>query len=333
MPEFENALHITQKFRSVVIGIETPPAHGSYYTNPSLSTLAASDSHIVPNLIVGRHGFGEIQFEQQVDLSGLSSLDDLLGKVVRFRRATCHVYREGYQSPPAGKGLNVPATVRIVGCWPRNRNEEKVVEDYIELLRMRPETEFVSYDLETGTWTFRVQHFSTYTAGGSDYIHRLATSSSRSSPSPSSSSPSPSRVQSGSSTSQLDLSSHILRSNKMYTNPISYSRSPRNQRLVSWVKEGYSYWKEQKPIPASLLEKITSIKLSPAEFLNVFHNSEAPEVRVIELIDGTVRFQEFTFPAHGAIIAHVIAQIIAQDQPQILSASTGVSTILCLFIR
>jgi hypothetical protein len=317
---------------------EKAPAYGSYYSNPSLSTLAASDNHIVPNLIVGRHGFGEIQFERQVDLSGLSSLDDLLGKVVCFQRATCHVYPEGYQSPPAGEGLNVPAKVRIVGCWPRNMNDEKVVEDYIELLRIRPETEFVGYDLETGTWTFCVQHFSSYTAGGSDYyvprIHRLANSSSTPSPSPSSSSsPSRSRLPSPPLTSQLDLSSHILRSNKVYTNPVSYSRSPRNPRLVSWVKEGYSYWKEQKPIPAPLLEKITSVKLSPSEFLNVFHNSEAPEVRVIELIDGTVRFQEFTLPVHGTIIMHVADQIAAQDQPQILKVSTGVSTVLCLFIR
>jgi hypothetical protein len=148
---------------------EKLPAHGSYYTNPSLSTLAASDSHIVPSLIVGRHGFGEIQFEQRVDLSDLLSLDELLGEVVRFRRATCHVYPEGYQSPPTGEGLNVPATARIVRCWPRDRNEEEVFEDYIEFLRMRPETEFVSYDLKTGTWTVHVQHFSTYTASRSDY--------------------------------------------------------------------------------------------------------------------------------------------------------------------
>jgi nuclear pore complex protein Nup98-Nup96 len=87
--------------------------HGHYYTDPPIETIAASDNRIIPNLIVGRHGFGEIQFERPVDLSGLSSLDELLGKVVQFRRTICHVYPEGYQEPPAGEGLNVPAMVRM----------------------------------------------------------------------------------------------------------------------------------------------------------------------------------------------------------------------------
>ena len=76
----------------------------------------------------------------------------------------CHVYPEGYQEPPAGEGLNVPAIVRIVRCWPPNKNDEDAVEDYVEFLRKRPDTEFISYDLEAGKWEFGVKHFSSHSA-------------------------------------------------------------------------------------------------------------------------------------------------------------------------
>jgi nuclear pore complex protein Nup98-Nup96 len=96
--------------------------------------MAASDNRIIPNLIFGRHGFGEIQFERPVDLSGLSSLDELLGRVIQFRRTIYHVYPETYQEPPPSEGLNVQAIVRMVRCWPLIKNDEDTVEDYAELL-------------------------------------------------------------------------------------------------------------------------------------------------------------------------------------------------------
>src|SRR5208282_3178934 len=76
-------------------------------------------------------------------------------------------------------------------------NDEEAVEDYVELLRMCPDTEFTSYDLETGTWEFHVSHFSSYAVDGSDYYisssRRVATSSTPSTSMPSTSaSPSPS---------------------------------------------------------------------------------------------------------------------------------------------
>jgi len=205
--------------------------HGHYYTNPPIAEIAASDNRIIPNLIVGRHGFGEIQFEQPVDLSGLSSLDELLGKVVEFRRTICHVYPEGYQEPPVGEGLNVPATVRMVRCWPSNKNDEEAVEDYVELLRMRADTEFKSYDLETGTWEFHVTHFSSYSVDGDDHdissSRHLATSST-----PSKSTPSTSPSPSGTSPSSNTFS-HVVRSPTPYTNPMQHVRSQYNPRLAS----------------------------------------------------------------------------------------------------
>ena len=111
---------------------------------------------------MGRHGFGEIHFEQPVDLSALSSLDELLGKVVRFRKAACDIYPEGYQRPPPGEGLNVPATVHLLGCWP----EDGDTNTYDEQLRQRQDAQFVRYDSESGECVFKVSHFSSSLAFG-----------------------------------------------------------------------------------------------------------------------------------------------------------------------
>ena len=114
---------------------------------------------MVPNLVVGRHGYGEVQFKQPVDLSGLSSLDELMGKVVVFWRAVCDVYPDSYQKPPIGEGLNVPAIVHLFKCWPGENALDEQVEDYIEGLRILADKEFISYDRTTGAWSFWVKHF------------------------------------------------------------------------------------------------------------------------------------------------------------------------------
>lgn len=299
--------------------------HGHYYTNPLMATLAASPNRIIPNLIVGRHGFGEIQFERPLDLSSLSSLDELLGKVVRFQRAICHVYPEGYEEPPAGEGLNVPATVRMVGCWPPNKDDKEAVNDYVELLQVRPDTEFTSYDLETGTWEFHVSHFSSYAVGGSDFSFsippRVATSSTSSTSTPSTSTtPAPSP----SDPSPADEFSHVLLSQTSYTNAVQYAPSQANPRLVSLVNQGYGYWTARKPIPDQILSDIDAIKLTSDEYLAVFSNRETPQARAIELIDGRVRFKEYTTPSRGSVSGNVIVQLARQDPQDIFESSMGV---------
>ena len=314
---------------------EKPLEHRHYYTNPPIATLAALDIRIIPNLIVGQHGFGEIQFERPVDLSGLSSLDELLGKVIQFGRTICHVYPEGYQEPPPGEGLNVPATVRMVRCWPANKNDEEAVEDYVELLRMCPDTEFTSYDLETGTWEFHVSHFSSYAVGGSDYYisssRRVATS-----PTPSTSmswtsaSPSPSPSPTGPSPSS-DTYSHVLRSQTSYTNPLQYARPQGNPRLVSLVNQAYEYWETQKPIPEEIRRKFDAIELTNDEYLAVFCKRETPQARAVELIDGRIRFREYTTPSHGAALENVIRQLVRQDPADIFQGASGVGRVLCFY--
>lgn len=297
--------------------------HGTYYTIPSLSTLAASDLSHVPKLTVGRQGFGEVEFERHVDLSHLS-LPELLGKVVRFQKGVCEVYPDN--GPPAGQGINVPAVVRLHGCWPPTI-DEKDVDAYNLILRSRPETEYIDYELSTGTWTFRVNHFSAFTVGsGYDFpiVRRSAASSSTSSTSPTSSaSPSPtpaSNLMSGDSY-------HILRSQTVYSNPVAYAPSQRKPRLTSLVKEAYEFWKKQRPIPGEIIGKIEEFTLTLKEFFQVFPNLDEPCVNAIELLDGRIKFRCFTTPAHAAIIVDMVVMIASQDVPPILVGTTNMSTL------
>src|SRR5579859_491652 len=166
---------------------------------------------------------------------------------------------------------------------------------------MCPDTEFTSYDLETGTWEFHVSHFSSYTVGGSDYYisssRRVATSPTPStSMSSTSSSSSPSPI--GPSPSS-DTYSHLLRSQTSYTNPLQYARPQGNRSLVSLVNRAYEYWKIQKPIPEEIRCEIDTIELTNDEYLAVFCKRETPQARAVELIDRRIRFREYTTPSHG----------------------------------
>ena len=215
-------------------------------------------------------------------------------------------------------------------CWPPNKNDEEAVEDYVELLRMRPDTEFTSYDLETGTWEFHVSHFSSYAVGGDYYIsssHRVVTSLTPSTSTPSSST-SPSPSPSGPSLS-LDTFSHVLRSQTSYTNPVRYARPQRNPKLVSLVNQAYGYWKAQKPIPEEIRHKIEAIELTTDQYLAVFSNRETPQARAIELIDGRIRFREYTVPSHGMVAGNVIRQLVRQDPQDIFQDAHSVGRVLC----
>ena len=219
----------------------------------------------------------------------------------------------------------------MVKCWPANKNDEEAVEDYVELLRMCPDTEFTSYDLETGTWEFHVSHFSSYAVGGSDYYisssRRVATSSTPSTSMPSTSaSPSPT----GPSPSS-DTYSHVLRSQTSYTNPLQYACPQGNPRLVSLVNQAYEYWKTQKSIPEKIRRKIDAIALTNDEYLAIFCKKETPQARAIELIDGHVRFREYTLPSHEAVLGNVIRPLVRQDSADIFQDASGIDKILCFY--
>ncbi|GAA5943757.1 uncharacterized protein JCM15063_005828 [Sporobolomyces koalae] len=148
------------------------PKHGDYFTIPSLETLRnfpASKLRSVPDLVVGRTGFGQVAFSQPVDLTTLDTVEDLLGGIVRLEDRNATVYPEEYEDmkPPAGEGLNVPATITLENCFPLDKSTRKPIKDadhprvqqHVKRLRNLDGTEFVDFEAETGKWTFDVQEF------------------------------------------------------------------------------------------------------------------------------------------------------------------------------
>ncbi|WFD18276.1 hypothetical protein MCAP1_000475 [Malassezia caprae] len=174
-----------------------PLQKGDYFTEPSLAALRAmpfDELAQVPDFVVGRVGFGQVSFLEPVDLTSVPDLSFVAGGVVQLRAKECFVYpqEEDLESDepldgllphyvpvpkaPLGTGLNVPARVSLEGCWPVDRATREPLKDeqlprvkqHIHKLRNKKETEFVSYEAASGTWTFNVPHFSRYGLDDSD---------------------------------------------------------------------------------------------------------------------------------------------------------------------
>ena len=144
---------------------------GTYWTIPSMSTILSSrDVRAIPNFVVGRKGYGQVRFSHPVDLSQVRSIPDIPGTIVVFDSKICTVYPDEAIKPPVGRGLNVPATITLEKCWPLSKETRRPIIDvenprfiaHVERLKRQPETDFIDYIADTGSWIFKVKHFSSY---------------------------------------------------------------------------------------------------------------------------------------------------------------------------
>jgi nuclear pore complex protein Nup98-Nup96 len=185
---------------------QAPPANDNlpldYYTSPplrELDTWGAAELSAVPYFVVGRKGYGSVRFVQAVDLTSVGDLRDVPGGIVQIRSKECFVYpdeddcydpetgelldgvRPGFDpstvvKAPQGSGLNVPAVVSLEKCWPTDRATRQPLKDadhprvkqHITKLQRKEETKFEEYEAQSGTWRFRVEHFSRYGLDDSD---------------------------------------------------------------------------------------------------------------------------------------------------------------------
>ncbi|QSZ30745.1 hypothetical protein DSL72_000303 [Monilinia vaccinii-corymbosi] len=147
---------------------------GQYWMSPSREEIEKMTRHQrqkISHFTVGREGFGRINFDTPVNLDGIN-LDDIFGRIVSIETRRAEVYPDNapVQKPQLGGGLNVPSTITLYNSWPRNASKRGTddihLKKHIKKLQAVPDTEFVSYNNETGTWIFRVPH---YTAYGLDY--------------------------------------------------------------------------------------------------------------------------------------------------------------------
>ncbi|KAF8609715.1 hypothetical protein BDV93DRAFT_465151 [Ceratobasidium sp. AG-I] len=164
---------------SVVPESSSTRQEGEYWMDPSLAQLQ-SMSHdqlvSVKNFTVGRHGYGQIVFLSPVDLTTVYAISGIPEKTVLFEEGACTVYPDESQKAARGEGLNVPAEISLEKCWPKdkatrapitNPNDPAWQRQERKLRKMR-DTEFVNFEPEKGTWTFRVPHFTRYGLGDDD---------------------------------------------------------------------------------------------------------------------------------------------------------------------
>ncbi|XP_065601801.1 nuclear pore complex protein Nup98-Nup96 isoform X2 [Cyrtonyx montezumae] len=149
-----------------------------YYTIPSMEELArfTNDRNecIVTDFTIGRKGYGSIFFEGEVNLTNLN-LDD----IVHIRRKEVIVYPDDDIKPPIGEGLNRRAEVTLDGVWPTDKTTRSLIKSPKRLAEMNYEgrlesvsrkqgARFMEYRPETGSWVFKVAHFSKYGLQDSD---------------------------------------------------------------------------------------------------------------------------------------------------------------------
>ncbi|XP_009996804.1 PREDICTED: nuclear pore complex protein Nup98-Nup96 [Chaetura pelagica] len=149
-----------------------------YYTIPSMEELARLTSDrsecVVTDFTIGRKGYGSIYFEGEVNLTNLN-LDD----IVHIRRKEVIVYPDDERKPPIGEGLNRRAEVTLDGVWPTDKTSRCLIksperlaemnyEGRLEAVSRRQGARFKEYRPETGSWVFKVAHFSKYGLQDSD---------------------------------------------------------------------------------------------------------------------------------------------------------------------
>ncbi|XP_064549143.1 nuclear pore complex protein Nup98-Nup96 [Drosophila montana] len=149
-----------------------------YYTIPPLddlkSYLAEDGSCVVPNFTVGREGYGNVYFGKELDVAGLN-----LDEIVHFRNKEVIIYPDDDNKPPIGSGLNREAQVTLDQVWPVDKTKHEAIKDPQRLIEIDWEgklrrvcdknaTRFIEYRPETGSWVFRVKHFSKYGLNDSD---------------------------------------------------------------------------------------------------------------------------------------------------------------------
>ncbi|XP_058129913.1 nuclear pore complex protein Nup98-Nup96 [Anopheles ziemanni] len=143
-----------------------------YYTIPSLDEIAQlmdEDGRcVVPNFTIGRKGYGNVYFNEPIDVAGLN-----LDEIVHFRHKEVIIYPDDENKPPVGSGLNRKAQITLDQVWPHDKTLHEPIKDpqrlalldYEAKLRRvcdKHDTRFLEYRPATGSWVFKVEHFSKY---------------------------------------------------------------------------------------------------------------------------------------------------------------------------
>jgi nuclear pore complex protein Nup98-Nup96 len=103
---------------------------------------------------------------------------------VIFRHKEVTVYPDDSKKPPEGEGLNRKAEITLDRVWPIDKSTGDYITDPERLHHLRYEdrlaraahrlkAKFVEFRPETGSWVFKVNHFSKYGLDDSDEEDQL----------------------------------------------------------------------------------------------------------------------------------------------------------------
>jgi len=145
---------------------------GDYYIKPDIVTLKNMEYPALSSfkgLVVGRVGYGEIQFLEAVNLTSIPSVDNLAGDIIQFNDKECLVYDDtaSVSKAPPGSGLNVRARVTLERCWATDKATREPIKDpsnpvaikHLKHLKAMKGASFESFDMESGKWTFIIANF------------------------------------------------------------------------------------------------------------------------------------------------------------------------------
>ncbi|KHJ93989.1 nucleoporin autopeptidase [Oesophagostomum dentatum] len=143
-----------------------------YFTEPTINAMKEMvvNGKVVLNngLTVGRATYGSVFWPGRIELENVT-LDEL----VVFRHKEVTVYPDESIKPPLGEGLNRPAEVTLERVWYVDRATKEEIRDPLKLIDVgwrdrlekitaRMGATFKDYRPSTGSWVFRVEHFSKY---------------------------------------------------------------------------------------------------------------------------------------------------------------------------
>uniref|UniRef100_A0A8D8XNV0 Nuclear pore complex protein Nup98-Nup96 n=1 Tax=Cacopsylla melanoneura TaxID=428564 RepID=A0A8D8XNV0_9HEMI len=153
-----------------------------YYLSPTLNELKQLKSNtngpcIVEGFTIGHEEFGNVCYLQSIDISEMNNLD--FDSIVEFRFKEVILYPDDFNKPPVGTALNRPAKVTLLKVWPKDKTTGELIRDVAKIKSLnyeeivikackRMNVDYVSYQPETGSWCFKVPHFSKYGLLNSD---------------------------------------------------------------------------------------------------------------------------------------------------------------------
>ena len=157
----------------------SPKKEMDYVVRPSLvKLLDMSDEELraVEGFTISLPAYGSVSFLEPVDLLSVSPTGNrsgiaaIPGEIVVIASQTVTVYPDETKKPNQGQGLNVPAVISLLSCWPKDRHTGEIIDNesdprfdrHLKKLAKMEDTTYIDFEIIRGLWKFRVEHFTMY---------------------------------------------------------------------------------------------------------------------------------------------------------------------------